>query len=584
MLKRGMRLGFAVVAGWVLSSLSAGAIAAETFPHWFPRSNGVSRTAVTYTKCGDCHRQPPEVEISPKAKPDIRAALLRGIRTSNWVTRTEETIWLDHDRHVQAFAVLGNSQSQHMAKLLGIDDATRDRRCLACHSSKPVWEPGVEVEPNSPFLLTTAEATRFSFLVGVDCEGCHGPSEKPKGSAIPDWISEHTSTPDPNLDDPAEAAKFWRFYSPQTKLEHGYVDVRSPYVQTQMCLSCHMGDVTMGRIVTHEMFAAGHPPLPAFEVATFRHQMPPHWQPLSKKPPAVVAQFNKLSAAPYNPGTSTDTRLMLLGALASVRQYLILLSDLSQPEAEFPGPDRALRPPGPELAAFDCTACHHDLRDKSWRQTRQLKIPGRPLPRLWTSELAIVALEIHKEGAESLRQELAALRDALYAQPFGDSARLKEIAGSAVPKLDQWAQALEKRTWDSADSLAVVRHIAELGKGPLLDYETARSYYWLAALALHESKLEAAPAQAALSKVGSQFLTNLHSSSISNSGEGLLEAVENNRLPLLPKLTPGSVKTGDQAIELLQVDLQRVFDPIAAYDPYVVQEGFSQLLIAIPAE
>ena len=31
-------------------------------------------------------------------------------------------------------------------------------------------------------------------------------------------------------------------------------------------------------MVTHEMYAAGHPPLPGFEIATFCSQMPPHWE------------------------------------------------------------------------------------------------------------------------------------------------------------------------------------------------------------------------------------------------------------------------------------------------------------------
>ena len=32
-----------------------------------------------------------------------------------------------------------------------------------------------------------------------------------------------------------------------------------------MCLSCHLGNAREGRVVTHEMYAAGHPPLPGFE-------------------------------------------------------------------------------------------------------------------------------------------------------------------------------------------------------------------------------------------------------------------------------------------------------------------------------
>ena len=34
----------------------------------------------------------------------------------------------------------------------------------------------------------------------------------------------------------------------------------------------------------HEWYAAGHPPLPSFELASFQAQMPVHWKPLAAKP------------------------------------------------------------------------------------------------------------------------------------------------------------------------------------------------------------------------------------------------------------------------------------------------------------
>ena len=35
----------------------------------------------------------------------------------------------------------------------------------------------------------------------------------------------------------------------------------------------------------HEWYAAGHPPLPSFELATFESQMPAHWKSLREKGP-----------------------------------------------------------------------------------------------------------------------------------------------------------------------------------------------------------------------------------------------------------------------------------------------------------
>ena len=57
-------------------------------------------------------------------------------------------------------------------------------------------------------------------------------------------------------------------------------NVRDPVRRTELCLSCHVGDIACGKFVTHDMFAAGDPPLPAFEIETFLEQMPPHWRPV----------------------------------------------------------------------------------------------------------------------------------------------------------------------------------------------------------------------------------------------------------------------------------------------------------------
>ncbi len=43
-------------------------------------------------------------------------------------------------------------------------------------------------------------------------------------------------------------------------------------------MSCHVGNATQGKVVTHPMFAAGHPPLPPIEVASFSKNEPQHWR------------------------------------------------------------------------------------------------------------------------------------------------------------------------------------------------------------------------------------------------------------------------------------------------------------------
>ena len=46
--------------------------------------------------------------------------------------------------------------------------------------------------------------------------------------------------------------------------------VRDPVRRTELCLSCHLGSTSENKMVTHAMYAAGHPPLPGFEMETLR--------------------------------------------------------------------------------------------------------------------------------------------------------------------------------------------------------------------------------------------------------------------------------------------------------------------------
>ena len=94
-----------------------------------------------------------------------------------------------------------------------------------------------------------------------------------------------------------------------------------------VCAECHVGGE--GRDVTHAMMAAGHPPL-AFSLPRFLHDMPPHW----KKPDA-----------------SADLSAWVEGAKAAGAARLRQVERMAQRGAAWP-----------EFGAFDCYACHHEIR------------------------------------------------------------------------------------------------------------------------------------------------------------------------------------------------------------------------------
>ena len=565
--------------------------AAEPLPHWFPRVAGETRETATYMRCGDCHRLPDASSPTLPRPTSLRYQVLNQIQESNWITKKEMSVWLDHDKHVQAYAVLGNSLSKHMGELLGIPDPTRDRRCLACHSSAMVWEDNVETEPTSKFQLTAQQADLFNLVVGVDCEGCHGPSRAPmvNPQGIKGWIDIHTAVPPNDLpcDDNGKrlAANYWRYFSPEKKRdEFGYVDVRSPATQTQMCLSCHLGDVKMGRIVTHEMFAAGHPPLPAFDVATFRRQMPAHWLPFHKKPEQIQKQFLCLAEGAENPGVVPQTRLLAVGAVTTIRQYLQLFADIAdQQETMQP---KELRPLWPELSLYECSACHHDLKLPSWRQARPQARPGRPAMKEWCFTVAEFGLELLERDSQELTVQMQPLREELARYPFGRPSASVETSRPIIVWADELATRLENRMWSAEDSRRLLRKVVQRGADATLEYDSARDLYWATVITLEESGLELPAAAPILKALQDQMLVALHDARIGPDGADLQEIIRQDRVPLYPTPRPAFLRIGgqEQELDLLQLDLQAVLKPIAEYQPASVQAQFQKLLALLPTE
>jgi len=143
--------------------------------------------------------------------------------------------WSVTDKHARAFKALVETRGKRMAEILGIADATRDRRCTVCHVA------------GSP------EKTRSD---GVACEACHGAAEQ--------WLGTHTPQ-----------------NSHEASVKAGMIDTKNLEIRAKTCLACHLG--VPGQEVDHELIAAGHPDL-AFELDTFTAAQPAHHRPA---PPAM---------------------------------------------------------------------------------------------------------------------------------------------------------------------------------------------------------------------------------------------------------------------------------------------------------
>jgi hypothetical protein len=392
---------------------------------------------------GGCHTRPGEKD------------------STDFVQRTEYTVWYEKDKHSQAYLVLGGERATRMGKILGYDARKADA-CLNCHAM------------NFP---EERRGDQFALENGVSCDGCHGPARY--------WYGDHIQ-------------QSWRLKSGRVKEAYGMIDVRDPVKRARMCNSCHVGSVPEGKVVTHEMYAAGHPPLPGFELATYSESLPRHWRltrdvpfvrdpnlkkPLKdlKDPKALRARVHRLYH--FDSAAYEETKLVMIGGTVAFREALLLLAGHAAGDK---GP-QGLTYHWPELAQFDCYACHHDLKSNSWRQRRGYSgAPGRPLMRPWPTALVTLALR-HKAGdddkrfdqmLEEFKKQLGELEQAFNAQPFG----APDKVGRRARNLAEWAGNLlkdvEKKAIDQDAAARILRELCAAEPRKLADYDSARQLAW----------------------------------------------------------------------------------------------------------
>ncbi len=380
----------------------------------------------------------------------------------DFVQLDEYDTWHNIDKHSQAYQVLAEPRAQRMGKLLGYDPRKADA-CLSCHAMN---------------LPESQHGTNFSMTDGVSCDGCHGPSEH--------WLGAHTD-------------QSWRLKSGPEKERYGMIDVRDPVKRARMCVSCHVGNAAKGRIITHEMYAAGHPPLPSFELATYSRFLPRHWRllrevpffksPKLKNPPPTLdtpealkkrlSELYDLESADFE-----ESKLALLGGIATFQETMKLQAVEAAEKARLGIPNK---PPvtleWPELARFDCYGCHHELKNPSWRQIRGFTgVPGRPQMQPWPTTLAKVAL-LHdnpknRAADEQYKRLLRQMHAAFNIQPFGNrkaiTSKSKQLANWAGKLINQ----LEDKPFKLDDAKKLERDLLATGQRQYLDYDSARQIGW----------------------------------------------------------------------------------------------------------
>jgi hypothetical protein len=397
--------------------------------------------------CMPCHNQP-AVGGTAKSKRDAMIC-----RLTEWQDYNEK------DKHQIAYKQLAGERSQNMIRLLGyknkdgtsVKDGTTVDDCLRCHALPEVGGARIDGE----FLAE-----------GVTCVACHGPYQE--------WVREHSEA-----FFMAPAKNWIKVGRKEKEVTKGMTDLWDPAKRTEVCASCHIGDYKEKKIITHAMYAAGHPPLPSFEPANFSDFQPRHWQYIREKLPAQQARLQ-----PFDESNLEHAELVASAGPALLRATVKLFADQAGAK-----PDAPNLPPGaswPDFARYDCRACHHELKSNANTQDRAgSTAPGRPGESKWAHVLTRLGISaMSKTEADAADQLKAyesldkAFRDAMTAEPFGN----RDQVLAAAEKLVNWSDALinnrstapvnEKRAWK------LIAQLCDETENASPDYDSARQAAW----------------------------------------------------------------------------------------------------------
>jgi len=170
---------------------------------------------------------------------------------------------------------------------------------------------------HSDYVPEAQRGDRFQLNDGVGCEACHGGAGR--------WLTTHTEKGVSHADNVAQ----------------GLRPLEDPSVKAQVCQGCHIG--MAGKFAGHDIMGAGHPRL-QFELANYSAALPEHHR--------IDEDYRARKQV------ATELQLFSEGQLQAALNTLDGLASKRFDRAGL----------FPELAFFDCHACHQPMNPVNWQQ------------------------------------------------------------------------------------------------------------------------------------------------------------------------------------------------------------------------
>ncbi len=259
---------------------------------------------------------------------------------------------------------------------------------------------------HTTYVPVAQRGPKFTLDGGVGCESCHGPG----GS----FLATHVQPTSQHA----------------TNLKAGMYPTNNPTARAALCLSCHQGDGV--RKVSHRLYGAGHPRL-RFELDTYGVLQPYHFNP--------DADYRRRKPM------ASHFRLWAEGQLQAALSLLAMSDPLNHPQTGL----------FPELAQFDCHACHQAINDDPNHRPR----PGLKAGALTRNDAPLVVLRALAQVTSPA--QVATLRTATrdWQNALNDRRTQAQTASQLKTVVTTLASTLESRKESASDARDVARALLE---------------------------------------------------------------------------------------------------------------------------